>query len=183
MAKKIYTLTLDEKNLQTSVSKKSEETKKPYAQKEVEEFGIVEINNGQATKKIKNKNDVGYEKVLSNTNKKQVKNNIHQVDDYFDFSFRPETKKVAESKSEKSETVAVKTTKKEPVKSSVKSETEVVNLKASIAVPSIDPKHIEDAKTYKTEETERTSYDEAASYNVSVARMGALFDCEKRMLN
>lgn len=205
MAKKVYTLTLDEKNLQTSASKKTIVAEKSCAQKEVEEFGIVEINNAGATKKAKNKNDAGYAKVVNNTAKKQVKENIHKVDDYFDFSFRPETKtaKLEEAKAEakvvaktakaekpakKTAAKAEKTVAKKTTKVAKKAEpiSEVVfdSSKKTISA-TIDPKHNEDAKSYKMEEVspERAVYDDAACYNISVARMGALFDCEKRMLN
>lgn len=194
MAKKVYTLSLDEKNLQSSVSHKSAvDKKKTCAQKEVEEFGIVEINNAGASKKVKNNKEVGYEKVVSCASKKQVKENIHQVDDYFDFSFRPEKQVVKESKKEEAKVITkpakkveAKATAKKSTKPALK-ETEVIidNSKKTVSAPSINPKHIAEVKTYKMEETspERTIYDDAACYNISVARMGALFDCEKRMLN
>ena len=194
MAKKVYTLSLDEKNLQSSASHKSAVTeKKTCAQKEVEEFGIVEINNAGASKKVKNNKEAGYEKVVSSANKKQVKENIHKVDDYFDFSFRPEKKVVQEPQKEEAKTAskpakktAVKTTAKKVAKPAQK-ETEVIvdSSKKTVSAPSIDPKHLAEVKTYKIEETapERAVYDDAACYNISVARMGALFDCDKRMLN
>ena len=53
MAKKIYTLEIDEKNLGTSAKAKAVAEKNSAVQTEVESFGIVEINNAGASKKIK----------------------------------------------------------------------------------------------------------------------------------
>ncbi|MBQ4541274.1 MAG: hypothetical protein IJA23_00320 [Clostridia bacterium] len=93
MEKKVYTVQLDKKSLETTASK-SAKVQVSKAQKEVEKFGVVEINNKSSKCKVKKTTDLGYEKNVVSTAKKSIKSNLAQVDDYFDFSFRPtETRK------------------------------------------------------------------------------------------
>lgn len=94
MAKKVYTVQLDNKNLSSKASKNAK-VKVSKSQEEIEKFGVVEINNKSCKNKIKNMNDAGYEKHILSAEKKAVKTNISKVDDYFDFSFRPTQEKTS----------------------------------------------------------------------------------------
>ena len=91
MVKKLVTIDVEDKELKktkkSTVSKKAKTAEK----KEVENFGIVEINNASAVKKVKNKTEKGFEKNVNTTVKKTVKAKTSKVDDYFDFSFRVNT--------------------------------------------------------------------------------------------
>ncbi len=97
MAKKVYTVQLDNKNLNTTASKAAK-VEVSKSQKEVEKFGVVEINNKSAKCKVKNTKDMGYEKNVMATEKKAVKSTVSKVDDYFDFSFRPTAKVQTETR-------------------------------------------------------------------------------------
>ena len=99
MAKKVFEIQIDTKKLGNSAKSQKIKAAKTVAEKEVETFGIVEINNASAKSKIKNANDVGYEKNVTDCQKKAVKSQVSQVEDYFDFSFRPALEeKVVEAK-------------------------------------------------------------------------------------
>ena len=97
MAKKLVTIDVEDKDLKktkkSTVSKKA----KTAEMKEVENFGIVEINNASSAKKVKNTAEKGFEKNVSETVKRSVKAKTSKVDDYFDFDFRAN---VAEKKEE-----------------------------------------------------------------------------------
>ncbi len=97
MVKKLVTIDVEDKELKKT--KKSVATKKTKTaeKKEVENFGIVEINNAGAVKKVKNTAEKGFEKNVSETVKRTVKAKTSKVDDYFDFDFRAN---VSEKKSE-----------------------------------------------------------------------------------
>lgn len=156
MARKVYTVKLDDEKLIASAGSKSAKVSALESQKEVEAFGIVEINNNSAKKKIKNTKDVGFEKNIVATEKKVVKSNLAQVDDYFDFSFRPTVK--AEAK-------VVEVSKKAEVKKVATKKTACKTTKAAVKKEIID-----DAKACHT----YTMTDEARRI-VSVAREGSLF--------
>lgn len=169
MAKKVVTIDIEKKDLEAS-SKPSEakvaKSAKVEEKKEVENFGIVEINNASATKKIKNKTEKGFEKNVSGSEKKSVKSHTSKVEDYFDFSFRTQEKaKAIDSK--KAET------KVENAKVEAKAETPVVSLKLT-----------DDVKKSQAENVSNSvKFDSEATQIVRVARMGSLFDCDKRMMN
>ena len=99
MVKKLVTIDVEDKDLKktkkSTVSKKAKTDEK----KEVENFGIVEINNASSVKKVKNTTEKGFEKNVSETVKRTVKAKTSQVDDYFDFDFRAN---VSEKKEESS---------------------------------------------------------------------------------
>lgn len=99
MVKKLVTIDVEDKDLKktkkSTVSKKA----KTIEKKEVENFGIVEINNASSAKKVKNTTEKGFEKNVSETVKRTVKAKTSQVDDYFDFDFRAN---VSEKKEESS---------------------------------------------------------------------------------
>ena len=137
MVKKLVTINVEDKELKSTtksvVSKKSNVVEK----KEVENFGVVEINNSSAVKKVRGKSEKGFEKNVSSSVKKSVKAQTSKVDDYFDFSFRKTESEVKQDvKCEKAETVS-----------------EVVN------------------------------FDSEVDRIIMVARLGSLFDCDKRMIN
>ena len=88
MEKKVYEVQLDKKSLKTTASKAAK-VEVSKAQKEVEKFGVVEIANKSSKCKVKKTTDIGYEKNVVSAEKKAIKSNLAQIDDYFDFSFRP----------------------------------------------------------------------------------------------
>ena len=109
MEKKVYAVQLDKNSLETSASKASD-VKVSKSQKEVEQFGVVGINNNSSKCKVKKTTDIGYEKNVVSSNKKSVKSNIAQVDDYFDFCFKTICNKEAkvEKDSQKESAIVVK---------------------------------------------------------------------------
>ncbi len=222
MAKKVYTLEIDEKNLNTSVKAKAVEQKKNVAQSEVETYGIAQINNASASKKVKNNQDKGFEKVVSGNAKKSVKTELHKVDDYFDFSFTRTTEVVNEeadtlellelineilgsfeeninavetqsaevaiekaevkvAKTEKKATKAVKTAKKVTAKKTCAKKAVKTDSKTS-TILKVESEHIEEIRNCQVQ-AEVCAYDDDAIYNIDIARIGSLFDCEKTMLN
>ena len=101
MAKKVYTIEVEDKKLESTTKAKRVRTVKSKAEKEVESFGIVEINNASATSKVKNKTDKGFEKNIVGTTQKSVKQQVNEVEDYFDFCFKVEEKKEPKAKTVK----------------------------------------------------------------------------------
>lgn len=155
MAKKLVTINID-KNL--SVSTKSVEAQiQKQEKKEIENFGIVEINNASATKKIKANTERGFEKNISGETKKSVKTKTSQVEDYFDFSFRT-------NRQSKSTESAQKTAKKSS---------------SSTKLAESGVKKPENVK----EVQQQIVFDSDANQIVRVARIGSLFDCDIRMMN
>lgn len=204
MLKKFCTLEIDEKNLETSVKASNAEQKKTVSQSEVESFGIVEINNASASKKLKNTAEKGFEKVISGAEKRTVKSELHKVDDYFDFSFKPvaevkekETdeeiiefireilgefpeeivaEEVKEEKSKKAKVVKKATTKKAVAKKATKEESN------TSTILKVENEHIEEIRNHQVQ-IEGCAYDDDAKFNIDIARMCSLFGCEKTMLN
>ena len=211
MAKKVYTLKVDEKNLETSVKAKAVEQKKTAAESAVEAYGIAQINNASASKKLKNSKDKGFEKVVSGSAKKSIKTELSQVDDYFDFSFKKTAKesvdsaddilelvreifgtlveestqeaKVEEVKAQAEKKVAktVKATKKAPAKK-VATKKSVKEDNKTSTILKVDVENIEEIRNCQVQ-AEVCAYDDDAIYNIDIARIGSLFDCEKTMLN
>jgi len=91
MVKKLITIDVEDKELKKTTKTAAAKKAKTVEKKEVENFGIVEINNASAVKKVKNKTEKGFEKNVNTTVKKTVKAKTSKVDDYFDFSFRVNT--------------------------------------------------------------------------------------------
>lgn len=91
MVKKLITIDVEDKELKKTTKTVAAKSAKTVEKKEVENFGIVEINNASAVKKVRNKTEKGFEKNVSATEKKTVKAKTSKVDDYFDFSFRVNT--------------------------------------------------------------------------------------------
>ena len=181
MAKKVYTIDVASKNLKVSAKPSESKSVKTQEKKEVENFGIVEINNASATKKIKNNVEKGFEKNLSGTAKKSVKAETAKVEDYFDFSFRTNqsAKKVSETKEEKVETKTKSAVKKSESKVEKTSVQKVDDTQVAVSV-----KNIDDIKSSQSENVSKSvKFDNDANQIVRVARIGSLFDCEKRMMN
>ena len=183
MAKKVYTIDVASKNLKVSTKpSESNAVKVKEENKEVEKFGIVEINNASATKKLKNTQEKGFEKNISGSTKKSVKAETAKVEDYFDFSFRTNqlVKNMAEKSEKTAESKTIKNTmqkktaeKKAEVKAEEKTETKTASLKIS-----------DELKNKQTENVSNSvKFDNDANQIVRVARIGSLFDCEKRMMN
>ena len=164
MAGKVYTVEFDNKKLSSTSGSKASKVATRDSEKEVETYGIVEINNNSAKKKVKNTNDVGFEKNVTGSEKKAVKSNLAQIDDYFDFSFRPCAK--AETK------IEVKVEKQVDVKVSAKKACvkKAVKESANKAVVEKKTEIIDNAKSCQS----YTMSDEARKV-VSVARAGSLF--------
>lgn len=88
MVKKLVTIDVEDKELKKTTKTVSAKKTKTVEKKEVENFGIVEINNASSAKKVSKKAEKGFEKNVSETTKRTVKAKTSKVDDYFDFSFR-----------------------------------------------------------------------------------------------
>lgn len=201
MVRKFYTFEVDDEKLlkeKNAVAEKSKTVKidMSKSQKEVESFGIVEINNAGASKKIKNNKDAGYEKNLNNSAKKTVKSEVSYVDDYFDFCFRPTEKHevvVEVQEVEKTKVCAVKKTAKTTAKSASKTtkvatktaKTTKISAKSKVVANKVDfeTKVQEENNLSYAEACDRQELDDQANKIVWVARMGALFDCDATMMN
>lgn len=153
MAKKLVTIDVEDKNLKTSAGSVKAKNTKVAEKKEIENFGIVEINNASSTKKVKANTEKGFEKIVSGEVKKSVKAKTSQVDDYFDFSFKTKAAKVEEKKEEKVQEVAV--------------------LKVSEEVKTAQCNNVASS----------VCFDNEANNVIRVARIGSLFDCDIRMIN
>ena len=148
MVKKLVTIDVEDKELKTT--KKSVAAKKTTVaeKKEVENFGIVEINNASSVKKVKNNTEKGFEKNVNAAAKKSVKAKTSKVDDYFDFDFRVNSSSVKAAETVKKETPVLK----------------------------MEEEHVETV-------SEVVKFDNEAARIIMVARLGSLFDCDKRMIN
>ena len=162
MVKKFYTIEVDNENLKNTAKSKSLKTKKSALEKETEAFGVVEINNASSKNRIKNNKCVGFEKNVTNQAKKQVKSQLHEVEDYFDFSFKPEVK------------VEEKVVKKTTRTRAKKQETTVLKAQPVQDERTVNIAEVCDRINLNDDEIERI---------VCVARIGSLFDCDKRILN
>ena len=144
MVKKLVTIDVEDKELKKSAKSVTAKKTKAVEKKEVENFGIVEINNASSAKKVRGKTEKGFEKNVSESVKKTVKAQTSKVEDYFDFSFRTAEKI--------EETAALKINEE------------------------IEASHTEAV-------SEVVKFDNEANQIIRVARIGSLFDCDKRMIN
>lgn len=158
MAKKFVTIDVEDKDLTASTEPVKAEVKKQET-KEIETFGIVEINNASAVKKIKSNKDKGFEKNVSGEAKRTIKSKTSQVEDYFDFSFRTNEK------------AKVEVLKEEP-KTKIEKVTEVK------AMPKT-----EEIKKQEKILAESVNFDSEANQVIRIARIGSLFDCDIRSIN
>lgn len=184
MAKKLVTIDVQDKKLKSS-AKVATSKKVKEETKEIENFGVMEINNASSAKKVKNNAERGFEKTVSGETKKAVKNKISQVDDYFDFSFRKdeETKSAkTATKTTKTSASAVKTktttAKKVTKKAEVKAEKEEVVEKSLELKTEANTQNEQIKSAY-----EAVCFDSDANQIIRVARIGSLFDCDIRMMN
>lgn len=177
MAKKVYTIEVNDENLKNTTKSKSVTAKKNAIEEAVESFGILEINNASAKNKVKNTKDTGFEKNVTGCAKKSVKSQLAQVDDYFDFSFRPNASacktEVVEPKAKK----VAKAKKAEPAKTVKKSTTKKATTNKSAKVLKMDAEvsEVERSVMVAAEVCDRISIDGDAEKIMSVARLGALF--------
>ena len=160
MARKVYTVEFDEKNIESTVGSKSSKVVADASQNEIESLGVVEINNNSAKKKIKNSIILGFEKNITGAEKKSVKTELSKVDDYFDFSFRKSEPMTEEKPKKERKTCAKKVKVIEEIKDDLVCE-----------VSSIDV--VEEINDVISCDTFFVS--EEAQKVISVARAGALF--------
>lgn len=186
MAKKLVTIDVQDKKLKSS-AKVATSKKVKEETKEIENFGVLEINNASSAKKVKNNAERGFEKTVSGETKKAVKTQISQVDDYFDFSFRKneetksaktaaKTTKTAASAVKTKTTTAKKVTKKAEVKA--EKETKAEEKVAEVKKPETIAQNEQIKSAY-----EAVCFDSDANQIIRVARIGSLFDCDIRMIN
>lgn len=189
MSRKVFTL-----EIKDEVQAKSEPAKKASIKVEKKadsfEFGVSEINNSSAKKRVTQKTVLGYEKNVCSASKKPVKAKVEEVDDYFDFCFKKPVKTVAlaekpevvETKVElkvaekpaTTTTTKTKTVKKEPTK---KTTTKMTQTKTESAKKATKIKEVVKEEVIKTEmEKFEEVLDADALRVISVARMGSLFD-------
>ena len=250
MSRKVFTLDINE-NVKEKSTKAKKEGLKVVTKTATADFGVAEINNSSAKKRVQQTKTIGFEKNICEAKRKPIKSKIHEVDDYFDFCFKVEpkttvsvalaekpvakTEKVVEekpkttSKTTKSTVKAESKTAKKVTSKSAEPKAKVVKKaeevesqpKAKKVVKKTEPakkatttKKVLDKKETKTtvkkattkkvaakktvskkvakviaEEVaiaknditafEREEVDEEILRIVSIARMGALFDCEK----
>lgn len=188
MTKNLVTIDIQDKNLKSSAKTVTSKKVKPEEKKEIETFGIVEINNSSSAKKVKSNVERGFEKNVSGESKKTVKSKVSQVEDYFDFSFRKDVVEKNANLSEKNEKTTTKT-----AKSATKAKTTTAKttarkttakkqdaVKEEVSALKID-NEIETEKVKNTYET--VDFDSEANQIIRVARIGSLFDCDIRMMN
>lgn len=174
MAGKVYTVQVNDEKLVSSVSSKQADVVVKAAQKEVENYGIVEINNNSAKSKVKNVNEVGFEKNVTLVERKAVKNKISKVDNYFDFSFRPEeTKKTSTKKkvSKKAAEVSVKNVNETAATAKVETVDDVQTIPSVLKSEIVEHRQI----SVEARACDRFRYDEEVKKVMSIAREGALF--------
>ena len=86
MEKKVYTINIDDEIVATGAKKSRAKTTKTLSKVAV--FGVEEINNASAAKRMKNKAEKGFEKNIVSSTQKSVKQKVNEVEDYFDFCFK-----------------------------------------------------------------------------------------------
>ena len=158
MAKKIYEIKVNDKSL---VSTKPVADKPVKVDKsEVEQYGVLEINNASSKKMVKNKTEKGFEKNLTSSAQKTVKSKTSKVDDYFDFSFR---KRSNQQPAQSASNVANQNKKEVKVDETM--------TKAALKMNKIE------------NDMNLVGFDSEVNQVIRVARIGSLFDCEKCMIN
>lgn len=202
MAQKVFTLNINE-NLATQKTASTKSTRKVDKNASLEEFGVAEINNSSAKKRVSTKQELGYSKNVSNTTKKSIKPKVQEVDDYFDFCFKPtktrasskdfeekavQAVKAAESADKKVDNImvkpevktdnCVKKTASASKKTSQKAKEKTVKPECKAITKKQLTKEVKKItpiiETFEMEETD----DEVLNV-LRVARLGSLFDYEK----
>lgn len=171
MSDRVKTFNVEDTNLVSSAKSKTKKVKESVAQAEAEKFGIVEINNSSSKSKVKKTAERGFERNNVSCSKKPIKSKLHKVDDYFDFNLRANSK--SEEANGKASALKMKTEDVEVIKEKTASSKSVQSKVANT----------ERHQAIIAEVADRVVFDEEANRNIAVARIGALFDCEKRMIN
>ena len=181
MAKKLVTIDVNDDNLKVSAKPVKAKETKVVESTEMEKLGIVEINNASSSKKCA-KAAKGFEKNVCEGTKRAVKSQTSEVEDYFDFSFKRNQKAldakddVVEKKVAAKKTVSKTTTAK---KTATKTAATAKKSKASACEVKID----EQLKQAQTENvTNSVVFDSEVCQIIRVARIGSLFDCDKRAI-
>lgn len=181
MVKKLVTIDVNDKELTVSAKAVDKKTAKIAESTEMEKLGFVEINKTASVSKAKNVAK-GFEKNLGEATKRNIKAQTSQVEDYFDFSFRKNEKinDVKEEVVEKKETKT--TTRKTATKTTTAKKSEKVTKKVeknAEVVVKID----ENLKLEQTTNVANTvNFDNEVKQIIRVARIGSLFDCDKRAI-
>lgn len=176
MVKKLVTIDVNDENLTISAKSVNAKTAKVKEETEMEKLGFVEINSASA-KKAKSASAKGYEKNVSESVKRGVKAKTSMVEDYFDFSFRV-NEKAKETVEEKN---SAKTAKAKTAKSAAKTSTKTSKstAKAKSTTLKIDDNL---KKEQDSNLSSSVSFDNEANQIIRVARIGSLFDCDKRII-
>ena len=91
MSRKVFTLDINE-NVKEKSTKAKKEGLKVVTKTATADFGVAEINNSSAKKRVQQTKTIGFEKNICEAKRKPIKSKIHEVDDYFDFCFKVEPK-------------------------------------------------------------------------------------------
>ena len=179
MAKKLVTIDVNDDNLKVSAKPVKAKEAKIVESNEMEKLGFVEINNS-SSKKVAKAAAKGFEKNLSEGTKKAIKSQTSLVEDYFDFSFRVNEKSIIEKEESVDTKVVAKKTTKTVKKTATKvAEESKIEAKVDVCEIKID----EDLKQTQTVNvTNYIVFDNEVSQILNVARIGSLFDCDKRAI-
>ena len=190
MVRKVVTIDVEDEMLTGSAQKssKAKGVKNIKAlqseQTEVERLGVMNINNSGALKKIRASANTGVVKNENQCSKRKIKTELSHVEDYFDFSFRPDVKCEISAKPEVVETVKVEKKPASAPKTKTSTTTQASVKTKTTSQPS--KKVIAELKTAAdeiiNESCESAHLDDQASHNVWIARMSAMFDCDARMI-
>ena len=180
MAKKLVTIDVNDENLKVSAKPVEAKKAKLVESTEMEKLGFVEINNAAVSKKVAKVMAKGFEKNLTESTKKTVKSQTSAVEDYFDFSFKTNTNasETKEGLVEK-KTIAKKTAAKTTKKSTEKSSATKSKKETSKAETKID-EQLKQAQTSNVSDS--IVFDNEVCQILRVARIGSLFDCDKRAI-
>ena len=184
MVKKLVTIDVNDKELTVSKNPAKAKEVKISETTEMEKLGFVEINNTQAAKKSKSSVVKGFEKNVCEGSKRGVKAQTSLVEDYFDFSFR-KNEKAKETAEEVVEKKVVKTaTKKTTAKTTKAVAEKKTTAKKSVKKEEMTAININDSlKLNQNVIVENTvNFDNEVNNIIRVARIGSLFDCDKRII-
>lgn len=182
MAKKLVTIDVNDENLKVSAKPVKAKEAKVVESTEMEKLGFVEINNAGVSKKTAKVAAKGFEKNLTESAKKAVKTQTSVVEDYFDFSFKRNEKALAE----KEEVVAKKTVEKKTVSKAKTTKTTAAKSAKTAKETKVDACEVKIDENLKQAQTENVSksvaFDNEVCQIIRVARIGSLFDCDKRAI-
>lgn len=171
MARNVYTVNVENEQNVTNENKKN--VTKVKVKEDEFVCGVDMINNKSSKKRVNNKAELGYEKNVVSSAKKNVKSKFNHIDDYSDFTFK--TTKVSAQKQTKVEENGVKVKESKP-----KEEPVLVKEKTTSVIKFVpEQEENERQSNIVAEVSDRFELDEDARKIVYVARMGSLFDYEK----